>query len=136
MLSNTSSSAVAVFDPVSVAADKSLTEFAAALTEAVVTDNTLELANGTVFPRGSKIGSKLFIRPCYKELSEIILDAASRGVVRDVVVTGTPGIGKSCFGWYLLYLLRCLGRTVVYELKGVWYRFSNERAQETQRIGI
>eukprot|EP00752_Nemacystus_decipiens_P017516 g15699.t1 len=32
------------------AADKSLTEFAAALTEAVVTDNTLELANGTVFP--------------------------------------------------------------------------------------
>ena len=114
----------------SVAAEKSLTEFATALTEAVVTDNTLELANGTVFPGISKIRSKLFIRPCYKELSEIILDGASRGVVRDVVVTGTPGIGKSVFGWYLLYLLRCQGRTVVYELKGDWYRFSDEGVQE------
>jgi len=102
MLSNTSSSTVAVFDPVSVAADKSLTEFAAALTEAVVTDSTLELANGTVFLGDPMFGSKLFIHPCYKEFSEIILDGASRSVVRDVVVTGTPGIGKSFFGWYLL----------------------------------
>eukprot|EP00903_Cladosiphon_okamuranus_P009907 g9408.t1 len=62
----------------SLAAEKSLTEFAAALTEAVVTDNTLKLANGTVLPSDSKIGSKLFIRPCYKELSEIISEPSGQ----------------------------------------------------------
>ena len=61
------------------------------------------------------LGSKLFIRPCYKELSEIILDGASSGALRNIVVTGTPGIGKSVFGLYLLYLLRRQGRTVVFD---------------------
>ena len=113
-----------------VAAGNSVTDFAATLTEAVVTNNTLELANGTFFLGDPMLGSKLFIRPCYKELSEIILDGASSGAWRNVVVTGTPGIGKSVFGLYLLYLLRCQGKTVVFEQKGFWYRFSDEGVAE------
>ena len=117
---------LAVFDPLPVAASKNVTGFAAALIGANVIEDTLELANGTFFLGDPDLGSKLFIRLCYKELSEIILSGASGGTLRKIVVTGTPGIGKSVFGFYLLYLLRCLGKTVVFELKGDWYRFSDE----------
>ena len=113
-----------------VAADNNVTDFAATLTEAVVTNNTLELVNDTFFLGDPMLGSKRFIRPCYKELSEMILDGASSGALRNIVVTGTPGIGESVFGLYLLYLLRCQGKTVVFERKYNWYRFSDEGVQE------
>ena len=57
-------------------------------------------------------------------------DLILSGEVKDIVVTGTPGIGKSMFGYYLLYLLRCEGKTVVFELKGAWYRFGDEGAEK------
>ncbi|CAM9895128.1 unnamed protein product, partial [Ectocarpus sp. 4 AP-2014] len=72
------------------------------------------------------MGSKLFIRSCYKDLSKIIIDGPINGSTNNIVVTGTPGIGKSVFGYYLLYLLRRDGKTVVFEQKGKWYRFSDE----------
>ncbi|CAN0400345.1 unnamed protein product [Pylaiella littoralis] len=111
---------------VSLAVDEIVTNFAAALTRAVVTNNTLELANGTVFIGHRKMGSKLSIRSCYKDLSKIIIDGAINGSMDNIVVTGTPGIGKSVFGYYLLYLLRLEGKTVVLEQKEKWYRFSDE----------
>ena len=80
------------------------------------------------------LGSKLFIRPCYKGLSEIILDGASSGALRNIVVTGTPGIGKSVFGLYLLYLLRCQGLTVVFERRGRWLRFSDDEGVQKGRF--
>lgn len=109
-----------------VAVDEVVTNFAAALTRAVITNNTLELANGTVFIGHREMGSKLFIRSCYKDLSKIIIDGAINGSMDNIVVTGTPGIGKSVFGYYLLYLLRLEGKTVVFEQKEKWYRFSDE----------
>ena len=57
-------------------------------------------------------------------------DLILSGEVEDIVVTGTPGIGKSMFGYCLLYLLRCEGKTVVFELKGDWYRFGDEGAEK------
>ncbi|CAB1102186.1 unnamed protein product [Ectocarpus sp. CCAP 1310/34] len=88
---------MAVFDPLPVAANKNLSDFAPALSGAVVTDeDTLELANGTFFLGNRDWGSKLFIRPCYKEMADLILS----GEVRDVVVIGTPGIVKPMFGYY------------------------------------
>eukprot|EP00752_Nemacystus_decipiens_P017455 g15649.t1 len=57
------------------AAKKNVADFAAALTGAVVTEDTLELVNGTFFLGNSKLGSKLFIRPCYKEMADLILSA-------------------------------------------------------------
>ena len=77
-------SAIAVFDALPVAAGKNVTDIAAALTGAAVTDNILELANDTCFLGDSTLRSKLFIRPCYKELSEIILSGASSGTLRNI----------------------------------------------------
>ena len=113
------SSAIALFNPLPVEAPKNVTDFGAALTGAVVTNNTLELANGTFFLGDAQLGSKLFIRPCYKDLSGLVFDAASKGTFRNIVVTGTPGIGKSIFGLHLLYLLRCEGKVVVFEIKDI-----------------
>lgn len=78
-----------VFDPLPVAASKNVTDFAAALNGANVTMDTLEFTNGTFFLGDPDLGSKLFIRICSKELSEIILSGASGGTLRKVVVTGT-----------------------------------------------
>ncbi|CAM9627633.1 unnamed protein product [Ectocarpus sp. 13 AM-2016] len=105
----------------SVEAANRLTDFGAALPGAVVTNNTLELANDTFFLGIPSLGSKLFIRPCYKDLAKLILGGDSS----NIAVTGTPGIGKSMFGYYLLYLLRCQGKTVVFQVKRAWYRFSD-----------
>ena len=129
----TLSAPLAVHDPLPAAANEDVTGFAAALTRAVVTNNTLELANGTFFLDERSLGSKLFIRPCYKDLSEIILGVAGNDTFWNIVVTGTPGVGKSVFGFYLLYLLRCEGKTVVYERKDEWYRFSDEGAEKGSR---
>ena len=111
--------------PLPVAVEAKLADFGAALTGALITNNTLELVNGTFFLGRPSLGSKIFIRSCYKELSALILGGASSDTFHNIVVTGTPGIGKSVFGFYLLYLLRCQGKTVVFELKGKWYRFSD-----------
>lgn len=96
----------------------------------MVTDSTLELADGTSFLGEATLGSKVFIRPCYNNFSKSILHGGSSGTKRNFVVTGTPGIGKSVFGFYFLYLLRCQGKTVVYENKRRWYRFSDAGVTE------
>ncbi|CAN0408826.1 unnamed protein product [Ectocarpus sp. 12 AP-2014] len=76
------------------------------------------------------MGSKIFIRSCYKDLSNIIIAGATNGSMDNIVVTGTPGIGKSVFGYYLLYLLRLKRKTVVFEQKRKWYRFSDDGVVE------
>eukprot|EP00903_Cladosiphon_okamuranus_P011832 g11117.t2 len=53
---------------------KPLADFGAVLTRAVVADNTLELVDGTFFLGEPELRSKLFIRPCYEYLSEVILE--------------------------------------------------------------
>ena len=58
------------------------------------------------------------------------MSGASSGTLRNIVVTGTPGIDKSMFGFHLLCLLRCQGETVLFERKDVWYRFSNEGVKQ------
>ncbi|CAN0448306.1 unnamed protein product [Ectocarpus sp. 12 AP-2014] len=103
-----------------------LADFGDSLTRAVVAGNTLELADGTFFMGAPKLRSKLFIRPCYESLSELILEGVNDGSMKKIVVTGTPGIGKSEFGFYLMYLLRGQGNTVILDRKGFWYRFSDE----------
>ncbi|CAG8619216.1 16748_t:CDS:2, partial [Racocetra persica] len=59
--------------------------------------------------QGSNI-STLFIRECYHHLSNIIFGNEN---VR-WRITGNPGIGKTFFGYYLLYLLSQQRKTVVY----------------------
>ncbi|CAG8439628.1 4521_t:CDS:2 [Funneliformis caledonium] len=53
----------------------------------------------------------LLIRKCYRDLASVVLDDN----VRRIRITGNPGIGKTYFGYYLLYLLARQGRTILYE---------------------
>ncbi|CAM9412891.1 unnamed protein product [Ectocarpus sp. 8 AP-2014] len=103
-----------------------MTGFGTELIRAVETNSTLELVSGTFFLGDSKQGSKIYIRPFYKQLAQLIFSGARSGEMWNTVVTGTPGVGKSTFSFYLLYLLRREGKTVVYDSKNQWYRFSDE----------
>ncbi|CAG8489637.1 368_t:CDS:2 [Acaulospora colombiana] len=60
--------------------------------------------------QGSNI-STLFIRECYYHLSDIIFENEN---IHRWRITGNPGIGKTFFGYYLLYLLSQQCKTVVY----------------------
>jgi hypothetical protein len=64
---------------------------------------------GTVFPDG------LYVRREYWELYRIIRDAlASSSVVRPVLVLGSPGVGKSAFGVFLLLLFMTKKKDIVF----------------------
>jgi len=52
-------------------------------------------ALGLFFSKG------IYIRECYKAIYELIF----RDKKYDVLLTGTPGIGKTFFGFYLIYRL-------------------------------
>ena len=112
--------------------DEKLVAFHNSLTNATVTDHILQLPDGVSFLGDENLGNKLLIRQCYRDLQEIIFDGAKIGTLKKIVVTGTPGIGKSVFNFYLLYLLRLQGKTVLFNLKDIWYRFSDEGAE---RVG-
>ena len=54
----------------------------------------------------------VYIRPCYEKLYDRINESLKIG--EKCVVTGTPGIGKSMFGYYAMRRLLDQGVTVVY----------------------
>ena len=68
-------------------------------------------------------GSRIFIRQCYRELEQCIKDGIEQRGIQRVVVTGTPGVGKSCYAFYWLWRLRQEGKTVVYQLGEDYFRF-------------
>lgn len=76
------------------------------------TRDLLKLADDTKFFGLSDQPSKLFIRNCYKDL----LNAVRNQQIRKLRISGNPGIGKTFFGYYLLYNLLKNDATVVYDL--------------------
>ncbi|CAB4441894.1 unnamed protein product [Rhizophagus irregularis] len=74
-------------------------------------ENFLRLPENIRF-LGKKQGpSALFIRKCYLDLKDVVFDDK----ITKLRITGNPGIGKTYFGYYLLYLLAGLDVTVVYD---------------------
>ncbi|CAG8493631.1 4984_t:CDS:2, partial [Ambispora gerdemannii] len=55
-------------------------------------------------------GAILYIRKCYDHLANIIFNEK----IHRCRITGNPGIGKTVFGFYLLYLLSQQNKTIVY----------------------
>lgn len=75
--------------------------------------------SGLFFPNYYIMGSPLrgqwvYIRACYQPLLQRI-QTLRRQYVDNILITGTPGVGKSFFAYYLLYCLYhdplCLGTT-------------------------
>lgn len=77
----------------------------AVLEAEVGADNVLDLgASKSVDKSGFNNGrSKLFVRACYKPLADLIMEARSKQ--KNVVMSGTPGIGKTEFRNYFVYYL-------------------------------
>lgn len=66
----------------------------------------------------------------------VIQRGLDAGDLKAFLVTGTPGIGKSFFGYFLLYCLRKQGETVVYQAGAdSWFRFSNEGVKQAAAEG-
>ncbi|CAB5187431.1 unnamed protein product [Rhizophagus irregularis] len=76
------------------------------------TSELLKLAYDTNFFGLDNQPSRLFIRNCYKDL----LDIVSKPEIRNLRISGNPGVGKTFFGYYLLYDLLTKDKTIVYEL--------------------
>ena len=74
----------------------------------------LELADDTTFLGSAEWRGQLYVRSHYEQLWAIVRDLLSSGT-RRLLITGNPGIGKSCFGLYMLHELAMLGKTVVWQ---------------------
>lgn len=79
----------------------------------VVIDFPPTLAATKLFPK------KLFVRTCYVDLflliEEILKTKDNSGDLSSAIVYGTPGIGKSFLGFFILVILAQRGASVVYE---------------------
>src|ERR1051325_4183888 len=73
--------------------------------EVVKDEKILQLPEGVHFLGESPGPSTLFIRKCYDGLANVFFNR-DIGKLR---ITGDPGIGKTFFGYYLLYLLALKG---------------------------
>ncbi|GES98289.1 hypothetical protein GLOIN_2v1847979 [Rhizophagus clarus] len=90
--------------------DESLNEFWQAIKNASC-DKFLQLPEDTRF-LGKRSGpSSLLIRKCYNDLILVAFDTK----IDKLRITGNPGIGKTFFGYYLLYLLALQNVPIVYD---------------------
>ena len=83
-----------------------MTQFMKSMQQTEVKDNVLKLKNRFPWMNGPTI----YVREVYERLHDLISRAP-----RDVVVTGTPGIGKSYYAVYELYLAVRDDKNVVYQ---------------------
>ncbi|PKC65674.1 hypothetical protein RhiirA1_460736 [Rhizophagus irregularis] len=74
-------------------------------------DKFLKLSKDTRFLGKRNGSSTLLIRKCYRDLTPVVFDTK----IDKLRITGNPGIGKTYFGYYLLYLLALQDATIVYD---------------------
>ena len=113
----------------------------------VVADAVIALPEETFNLGVQRLGSVIYIRHCYSQLWKLCLDTLNHAAIanRCVVILGTPGIGKTHFGYLVLFHLAHTGATVVYEtcedkwtrtlfsgdkvVQGLWTDFNQVLAQ-------
>uniref|UniRef100_M4C3D6 RxLR effector candidate protein n=1 Tax=Hyaloperonospora arabidopsidis (strain Emoy2) TaxID=559515 RepID=M4C3D6_HYAAE len=73
----------------------------------VVADAVIALPEGTFILGVQKLGSVIYIRHCYPQLWKLCLETLNHAAIanRCVVILGTPGIGKTHFGYLVLFHL-------------------------------
>jgi len=75
------------------------------LSQGELKDEFLVLPKKTPLLLGKIVIQSLFIRESYKRITTLIVDAMTKKNIKRFIVTGTPGIGKSIFLHYFLWLL-------------------------------
>ena len=114
-----------------------LLQFWTSLSAAEVdSSDILHLASGTHWLGDAGMQDNLYVRDCYREPFQLIRNATApaRGYdkVRKVLVTGTPGIGKSQFALYFLWQLSKEGNPkVLFQLGDTYYFFTGGNVQRT-----
>uniref|UniRef100_A0AAV1TTM9 Crinkler effector protein N-terminal domain-containing protein n=1 Tax=Peronospora matthiolae TaxID=2874970 RepID=A0AAV1TTM9_9STRA len=81
----------------------------------LVAGNLIALPEDTFILGQGICGSRMYVRHCYPQLWNVCLDALERPVIRNLVILGNPGIGKTFFGYFILLYLARRTETVVYE---------------------
>jgi hypothetical protein len=96
------------------AADTSFWAFITA-TKPEIAEGSLTKLPDDVQLIGGRPGLQIFIRFCYPQLLQHVLELTENKEKPNVVILGNPGIGKSYFGYLLVWYLVNQGITVVYE---------------------
>jgi hypothetical protein len=101
---------------------KSLTNFSAPMEAGTV----VRLDKGVNILADSSVGSVIYVRPCYPALLALCMTMVEIPETPHLIILGNPGIGKTYFGYFLLFHLARQGATVVYERgrKNMRYLFS------------
>ncbi|CAG8575757.1 3650_t:CDS:2 [Ambispora leptoticha] len=94
--------------------DKAVGKFWESLKNAKIDNNFLQLPKDVYFLGDKKQGDILYIRKCYDHLANIVFNEK----ISRCRISGNPGIGKTFFGFYLLYLLSQKNKTIVYHKFG------------------
>lgn len=93
-----------------------LEHFARRLPGADFKDGVLNLGEGGIHFVGSDLrNSKLWIRPCYEHLTDMIREKINDGSKSRFVIIGSPGIGKTMYSYLWLYDLAFECQRVVYQ---------------------
>lgn len=111
--------------------------FWSALPRASVSGRLLQLADGTLFLGKAKLSNKLYIREDYLGMWDVIKASVESGIT-GLVISGSPGIGKSRFGLYVLFQLARLDvcQTVVWEATQSRRRYLFRRGQRALKGGL
>ncbi|EKX40488.1 hypothetical protein GUITHDRAFT_113520 [Guillardia theta CCMP2712] len=86
-----------------------------------------EIVSFSTFLGGNEVfGNQLFLRDCYLEMKQVIAEYFRLDTETpkngQVILTGSPGIGKSCFAYFFLLQLLGSDEEVVYQVgTNYWY---------------
>lgn len=116
--------------------DEELDAFWSALPVARLSGRLLQLADGASYL--SPLTDKLYVREDYVGMWEELKNSLDDAGVRRFVITGTPGVGKSMFGLFVLYQLARLDscKTVVWEAPQSRRRYLFRRGQRALKGGL
>jgi hypothetical protein len=96
------------------AADTSFCEFITATPPEIVEGSVIKLPD-EVQLLGERPGLQIFIRFCYPQMLLHALKLTDTAEKPNVIILGNPGIGKTYFGYLLVWYLVNQRKTVVYE---------------------
>lgn len=92
-----------------------LVEMAKNLQNSPPVNAVLRVSPGFEFMDVRGLGCFLFVRPCYVALQHIIFNDMIPGKMTLIAIMGIPGVGKTCFLYYVLCDLIRLRKLVVFE---------------------